>query len=467
MDGLLRCTDQKQLSEWIGRECHFRLLYKITRDGGSSEKFHELCDNKGPTVTIFYNTGSNVYGGYLSERWSCSGVWATDQNAFLFKLYTAANWMPKIFHYIKGKGNNYYKDLKCGPCFQNLLSFENSVVFNKTRSCFPLKTSNLLNGSHFDMGEETGFSVANGHNNVTDLEVYLVKDGPFVEEAWRESPEWNLQACQELKENIIRHEPFEEANVPESNILLVGQVDAGKSSFLNTINSIFKGKISSRSCSGSTENSLTKSFGKFHIRDPTSKKRLKFSICDTRGIEVELSIKDEDIGFTLDGNLPNHYTFNPFEKASTKVPGFVKDPTLKDRMHVVVFVIDGSTLDVLPEIIIKKLKYIKALAEDRGIPQLVFLTKMDKICEHVKKDISNMFTSEIVEGAVNKAANIIAIPRSHVFPVKNYEKKTKLHTNLDIVALGALYQALVFADDFLENQCDVKQGGTGELNTKD
>ncbi|XP_061167732.1 interferon-induced protein 44-like isoform X2 [Saccostrea echinata] len=307
------------------------------------------------------------------------------------------------------------------------------------------------------MGEETNLSVANGHNDVTELEVYLVKDGPFVEIAWRESPECNLQTYQKLKEFIMRYEPFEEADVPVSNILLLGQVDAGKSSFLNTINSIFKGKISSRACSGSAENSLTKSFEKFRIRDPTSKKRLKFNICDTRGIEEGLSINDEDIGFILDGNLPNHYTFNPFEKASTKVPGFVKDPTLKDRMHIVVFVIDGSTIDVLPEIIIKKLKYIKALAVDRGIPQLVFLTKMDKVCGFVEKDISNMFMSEVVEGLVNKAADVIGIPRSHVFPVKNYEKETNLHINLNILVLGALRQALLFADDFLENQSEIEQ----------
>jgi predicted GTPase len=68
-----------------------------------------------------------------------------------------------------------------------------------------------------------------------------------------------FQASDELKELISNYAPFEEVDIPEVNILLIGQVGAGKSSFLNSINSIFKGRISSRACTGSEENSLTKS----------------------------------------------------------------------------------------------------------------------------------------------------------------------------------------------------------------
>ncbi|XP_061167731.1 interferon-induced protein 44-like isoform X1 [Saccostrea echinata] len=459
MGGLLKHKDRIQLSEWIGRACNFALLYKVSRDGGSAKKFHELCDNKGPTVTVFYNKDNNVYGGYLSETWgvTCTNSWCTDQNAFLFKLYTIGEWKPKKF-LSTGKSENHYKSNNHGPWFANLNSIFNSV--DKSYDYYKMHNSNYFTGSHFHMGGESSLSIANGHNDVTDMEVYLVIDGPICaisEIPWREKPQWNLQTFQELKEFITKYEPFEESEVPEANILLIGQVGAGKSSFLNTINSIFKGVISSRACTGSAENSLTKSFEKIRIRDPAAKKHLKFRICDTRGIEKALSIKEEDLRYILDGNLPNHYIFNPVDSASAKVQGFVKDPTLKERMHVVVFVIDGSTLDVLPEDIIKKLKDFKTLIVDKGIPQLVFLTKMDKVCGFVEKDISNMFMSEVVEGLVNKAADVIGIPRSHVFPVKNYEKETNLHINLNILVLGALRQALLFADDFLENQSEIEQ----------
>lgn len=39
---------------------------------------------------------------------------------------------------------------------------------------------------------------------------------------------------------------------------------------------------------------------------------------------------------------------------------------MKDRIHVVVFVLDGSILDVLSEGVVSKLKEIKSLVVDRG-----------------------------------------------------------------------------------------------------
>lgn len=98
MDGLLTCKIQTQLSQWIGKDSQFIRLYKLSRDGGSAKKFHDLCDNKGPTVTIYYNTDNKVYGGYLSDSWRTfrSDYW-TDNVAFLYKLYTTGNWKPLRF----------------------------------------------------------------------------------------------------------------------------------------------------------------------------------------------------------------------------------------------------------------------------------------------------------------------------------------------------------------------------------
>lgn len=78
-----------------------------------------------------------------------------------------------------------------------------------------------------------------------------------------------------------------------------------------------------------------------------------------------------------------------------------------------------------------------------------------------------MFTSSLVEDAVNKAADIIAIPRSHVLPVKNYEKETILNMDINILALMALRKSLMFADDFLENMYDWQLDNIQTLNKKD
>lgn len=86
------------------------------------------------------------------------------------------------------------------------------------------------------------------------------------------------------------------------------------------------------------------------------------------------------------------------------------------------------------------------------VPLMVFETKIDKVCSDVDKDVEEVFYSETVKSSVDKVADVIAIPRSHVFPIKNYEKEGSLQTCISILAMRALKQALLFSEDFLENQ---------------
>lgn len=58
--------------------------------------------------------------------------------------------------------------------------------------------------------------------------------------------------------------------------------------------------------------------------------------------------------------------FNPAAPATKDTPGFVKEPTIKDMIHTVVFVIDGSNVEVMPDDIVKKLKDIKEMLIVRG-----------------------------------------------------------------------------------------------------
>jgi hypothetical protein len=69
---------------------------------------------------------------------------------------------------------------------------------------------------------------------------------------------------------------------------------------------------------------------------------------------------------------------------------------------------------------------------------------------------------------VNSVADVIAIPRSHVLPVKNYENESCLKTDINILALKALKMALSSADDFLENHSQLQsEQGAKCLDIKD
>jgi signal recognition particle receptor subunit beta len=61
----------------------------------------------------------------------------------------------------------------------------------------------------------------------------------------------------ELTEDIVPFKPIPDLKVTDARILIIGPVGAGKSSFFNTINSIFRGRITQKARSGSAEQSLT------------------------------------------------------------------------------------------------------------------------------------------------------------------------------------------------------------------
>ena len=76
------------IKNWINPNKNIKseLLYRLTRDGDSFYKFHELCDNKGPTLTLFY-TQEGISGGiYTPLSWDGYSSWKNDLETFIFNL---------------------------------------------------------------------------------------------------------------------------------------------------------------------------------------------------------------------------------------------------------------------------------------------------------------------------------------------------------------------------------------------
>ena len=51
---------------------------------------------------------------------------------------------------------------------------------------------------------------------------------------------------------------------------------------------------------------------------------------------------------------------------------------------------------------------------------------------------------------MDKASNLLGLPRNHVLPVKNYEHEVQLDDNISILALQALDHMLRVADDYIQ-----------------
>ncbi|XP_060601919.1 interferon-induced protein 44-like [Ruditapes philippinarum] len=469
MDGKLTDNDMDQLEQWIGTGPKtFKLLYAITRDGCVSTTFHQKCDNQGPTVTVLYNPQGSVYGGYVQESWNSSGDWTNDTSAFMYQLRFNGNDKRTKFPIKSGNSNHA---LFCGSSYGPLFGYVNGYdLFTFQNTVYSSGTFFVLNGQ-MDIGHSydnqgvTANQINNGNKNVTELEVYKVEDGkrskPIKQEnlkPWRKTESWNEQFLNELTEDIVSFKPIPDLKVTDARILIIGPVGAGKSSFFNTINSIFRGRITQKARSGSAEQSLTTAFTPYKVK-VKSGAPLNFRLCDTRGLEESQGLDVFECNYLLDGNIPNYYQFHPTIQITPKTPGFNASPTANDIIHCAVFVLDASTLEILTPKIIEKMKAFQRIMNQKEIPQLILLTKVDKLCKEVGDDVSLVFKSPEVEQHVEKASQLLGLPPANVLPVKNYHKEEKLDESINILALLALRKILNFAEDFLDHELDKKEDG--------
>ena len=78
----------ESLKNWIdpSRKIKAELLYRSSQNGENISTFHELCDNKGPTLTLFHVNDGNKVGIYTPLSWDSNSEWKFDMDTFIFNL---------------------------------------------------------------------------------------------------------------------------------------------------------------------------------------------------------------------------------------------------------------------------------------------------------------------------------------------------------------------------------------------
>ena len=78
----------KLLKNWINpnKTLKSELLYRLSRDGKELLKFHKLCDDKGPTLTLFQTDDGNKGGIYTPLSWDIKSEYKKDKETFMFNL---------------------------------------------------------------------------------------------------------------------------------------------------------------------------------------------------------------------------------------------------------------------------------------------------------------------------------------------------------------------------------------------
>ena len=147
-----------------------KLFIRAKRDGMSVDAFHNRCNNKGPTISLFKNENGYLFGEYASIDWTSYGNFRSAPDSFIFTLTNMYNISPTKF---PNSDTRYsiWDDSTCGPIFGG--GHDIRICFNSSDyTSFPHSYKDELG---------KGYSIFKGDNdnyyfNLKEIEVFkLIK----------------------------------------------------------------------------------------------------------------------------------------------------------------------------------------------------------------------------------------------------------------------------------------------------
>ncbi|KAG9271220.1 interferon-induced protein 44-like [Astyanax mexicanus] len=264
-----------------------------------------------------------------------------------------------------------------------------------------------------------------------------------------EIPEWRtVQWKQDTMISTLNSFKISAENVRKLRFLVYGPVGAGKSSIINTIKSIFEGHqyINCLTASDLIGGSFTTKYEKYNIGN------VPFTFYDVMGLENGQSegVHTNDIINALKGQILKDYRFKPLDPIDKANSYYILNPTLNDQIHCLVSVIPADKISMMDDEVMNKMKEIRAAASKLGIPQVVFMTRVDKVCEMTEKDLTKLYQSGKIKEKIMVCSNRLGVALNCVFPVKNYSEETKANEKLNCLMLEAFTQIVYSANDFVK-----------------
>ncbi|MCJ8737612.1 hypothetical protein PDJAM_G00026070 [Pangasius djambal] len=275
----------------------------------------------------------------------------------------------------------------------------------------------------------------------------------LLETPWR-SLNWNSESREEMMEKVQSYKPASEA-VSQARVLLLGPVGAGKSSFISSVQSVFSGRVINRAMVGSSAStSFTKKLQSFPIRrsgersDPTA-----LVLCDIMGIgegdSTGLSLYDALC--VIKGHVLEGHQFVAEQPVTFDTMGIIKKPSLKDKIHCVVFVVDASKINSYAKGLSTTFQQLRQNISSLGVHQVALLTHVDEVCTDTSRDVSQVYRSRNIQQLMVKAGALLGMATSYIVPVRNYSFQLELDHNTDILLLNAVDHILQYTDLYFKD----------------
>ncbi|KAK3530269.1 hypothetical protein QTP86_022420, partial [Hemibagrus guttatus] len=194
-------------------------------------------------------------------------------------------------------------------------------------------------------------------------------------------------------------------------------------------------------------------YSAYKLKKDTDGSFFPFVFGDTMGLEEGSGgVRTNDIISILNGHMQEGYTFNHQMDLNAESNYYNTTPSLKDKVHCLVFVLPANSTAQIPQGVTDQMKQIQEGAHELYIPVVAIMTKVDVACSLVKKNLTMIYKSKNIKKNMEQCSIELGIPVKYIFPVKNYHEEIENIKEIDVLILMALKNIVNFASDYVNRK---------------